>query len=78
MRERFGNPNYYDRYDMEDYTLRRDPMVFKYHRSGLKNIGKDKYEHINDRHNDYIYPQPVSLEDQLDGEKVVRMKHKYI
>ena len=76
MRERFGKPNFYDRYDMEDYELRKNPMVFKYSRTQLMNIGGDKYENINDRHNDYQYQQPVDLEDQVDGDAVVRIKHK--
>jgi hypothetical protein len=76
MREKFGNPNLYNQYDMSHYTLRRDPMVFKYHRSQLKSVGKNKYEDIKDKYNDYIYPKPTNLQPMEDGIKVIKSKQK--
>ena len=61
---------------MSDYEMRRDPMVFKYHRTRLPNMGPGIYDEIEDAQNDYIFKKPVSLLGQEDGVTIVKTNEK--
>ena len=61
---------------MSYYKPRRDPMVFKYHRSYLPDMGKGIYNGIIDSQNDYIFKTPQSLVGLEDGVNIVRTNDK--
>lgn len=62
MEEKFGKIELYDSLDMSHYQLKRDPAVFKYHRSEFEAIAPNKMAFIDDKEMDYQYPVPNNLE----------------
>ena len=76
MVEKFGNLNLYDKYDMSDYELKRDPMVFKYDRSEFEKICPSNMDFIKDQDCDYVHPQPKSLANLVDNKTVFTQNHK--
>ena len=61
---------------MSDYQPRKDPMVFKYHRSSLPNTGKGVFDGMTDEQNDYIFKPPKSLVGLEDGVNIVKTNEK--
>lgn len=74
MVEQFGDFEYYDKYDMSYYTLKRDPMIFKYHRSDLQKLKNSPYEKIADEHLDYKWPKPKSIVNKVDNIKYFKVE----
>ena len=66
MEKRFGKIEMYDTLDMSHYQLKRDPAVFKYHRSEFEKIAPNKMDFIDDKEMDYQYPVPINYE-ALEG-----------